>query len=566
MRPIPDHTIIERFPKASIAALLSVLLLYVPFYGLYYFGMQTVFGYFAHDAFYYLTVAKNSSFGFFTFDGEKTTNGFHPLWQYILTALFGILGSHGSEAQLYATYVLGVLLTTLGFVFVGWSVYTVTRSVYLPLWLIPGPFYLFFNVKLGNDVAHGVTYAYSPWSFMNGMESPCTIAAGGLFLYLMTRAFYPATHLPQDARSTGDMGAPSGKGLLTLGISLSLVVMSRLDDVFLLLTTALFFLFLDRRTSRPLRNVFILVLPTLVLLTGYMTFNYISCHSLLPISGMVKSSSAAALSGNIKMSLCDLFPPLHELIRPTYSLRDWGNTAVRSSAMILPMILSLWLATYIVRRRTHDPDFYHDFKWLLPVLFYMVLKGSYNLVNVRLGSQGYWYYALPVLMFNYVGILLLRSLIPRETFQRFPVLKWGCIGLYVFFYLFTSAKMICNGSFADDRYYPLWRDRQEITTALKRIDPAAKLVDRSDGAFAYSLDLPAVCALGYAIDYDGYVALKNDKFLDYCVRRGFNVTFEGRDAYPIRKDHYTLKKIYEHKASGSVFFKIEAEPPSKESN
>lgn len=564
MRLVPDFTIIERYPKTSVAVILSSLLLYVPLYGLYCFGMQTVFGYLAHDAFYYLTVAKNSSLGFFTFDGERPTNGFHPLWQYTLTALFGVLGSHGSEVQLYATFLLGIALTTIGFVLVGWSVYTITRSVYLSVWLIPGFFYVFFDAKLSTDVAHGVTYAYSPWAFMNGMESPCSIAAGGLFLYLLTRALYPACQIPEETGDSVSTRPLSDATLFLLGISLSLVVLSRLDDVFLVLTTAIFFFFLVGGTSKPLWRVSVLGLPTLIMLAVYMAFNYFTCHSLLPISGMVKSSSGAALSGNISMSLCDLFPGLYELIRPAYSIREWGKTAVQSSAMILPMIFCMWLATYILRNRRHRSAFFNEFSWLLPVLFYVVIKGLYNLVNVRLGSQGYWYYALPVLITNFVAILLLRHLAPRESFRRSPLLKWACIGLYVFFYLFTSARTISTASFADDRYYPIWSDRHEITTALKKIDPAAKLIDRSDGAYSYSLDLPAVCALGYAIDYDGYMALKNDNFLDYCLSRGFNVTFEGKIGYPINpKNHHTFEKIYEHKPSGTVFFRIESKSRSR---
>jgi hypothetical protein len=41
------------------------------------------------DAFYYLQLAKNFSlYGKWTFDGETTTTGFHPLWAYLLTVFF----------------------------------------------------------------------------------------------------------------------------------------------------------------------------------------------------------------------------------------------------------------------------------------------------------------------------------------------------------------------------------------------------------------------------------------------------------------------------------------------
>jgi hypothetical protein len=46
------------------------------------------FGYVAADAFYYLVVARNvARHGSFSFDGRHPTNGFHPLWQLLTSAL-----------------------------------------------------------------------------------------------------------------------------------------------------------------------------------------------------------------------------------------------------------------------------------------------------------------------------------------------------------------------------------------------------------------------------------------------------------------------------------------------
>ncbi len=256
------------------------------------------------------------------------------------------------------------------------------------------------------------------------------------------------------------------------------------------------------------------------------------------------------------MSLCDLLPPLRGIIRPSYSLSEWGNTAVRSSAMVLPMIFALWLAVHLLRSRIRHSELFQKFQWLLPIVLYIVLKGTYNLVNVRLGSQGYWYYALTVLLTNYLLLIILWQAIPWDSIRISAPIRRMCMGLYVCFYLFTAAHTIALGSLVDHRFYPLWCDRVEITAALKKIDPAVKLIDRSDGNYAYSLDIPAVCALGYAIDHEGYVAMQNNRFLDYCVGRGFNVTFQGEHAYPITKGNYVFEKIYEHKPSGTVFVRI----------
>ena len=51
-----------------------------PLVDLLWNGWERVFSYFAADVFYYLTVARNLASGMgASFDGEYTTNGFHPL-------------------------------------------------------------------------------------------------------------------------------------------------------------------------------------------------------------------------------------------------------------------------------------------------------------------------------------------------------------------------------------------------------------------------------------------------------------------------------------------------------
>jgi hypothetical protein len=46
---------------------------------------HVIYNFFAADAYYYLAIAKNTPLrSFATFDGVAPTNGFHPLWQYLL--------------------------------------------------------------------------------------------------------------------------------------------------------------------------------------------------------------------------------------------------------------------------------------------------------------------------------------------------------------------------------------------------------------------------------------------------------------------------------------------------
>jgi hypothetical protein len=62
---------------------------------------RRVFGYLAPDAFYYLTVARNHwQTGQWSFDGEHRTNGYHPLWQWLLSLLYGLVHELGGDEVL----------------------------------------------------------------------------------------------------------------------------------------------------------------------------------------------------------------------------------------------------------------------------------------------------------------------------------------------------------------------------------------------------------------------------------------------------------------------------------
>ncbi len=546
--------------SAVVVLALAVLVLYPPLYGLQCSGLHTVFGYFAEDAFYYLTVARNSTITFLSFDGETRTNGFHPLWQYILTATFRALRVHDMQTQLYLVFVLGAAITTIGIIFAGLSLHVLTRSILWPLLLVPGPFYILFSVRGKEDaIAHGITYTYSPWAFMNGMESPCSIMLGGIFLYLMAKMYLSTKQARVGNHTTEYAATLSGKRLLVLGIVISLSVAARLDDVFLLLGSALFFLLWRGQKRRRAVNILLISLPTVIFLGAYGSYMFWTGQPWVPVSGMVKGSAGAALSGNVETFLCDMFPPIHTLLRPSYRLEAWDLTAVRSSALFFPLALAACLVVHIARAGRTAPEEYRELKWLLPILLYILGKGLYNVINVRVGSQGYWYYALPILMTNYVAILLAWRLISRWPEGALSRAKTVLGVFYIVIYLFIASNTIYSASLGNQRLFTLYKDSAAISANLKQICPDIRIIDRTDAQYAYFLNIPAVSALGYTVDYDGYLALKQGKFLDYCIGRGFTVTFENSRVhpFPIPRDGYTLTEIYKDEPSETAFFKIE---------
>ncbi|HVI04204.1 MAG TPA: hypothetical protein VM869_36185, partial [Enhygromyxa sp.] len=68
---------------------------------------RRVFGYLVPDVFYYLTIARNHhESGLWSFDGEHATNGYHPLWQWLLSPLWGLIAALDAEAAIFPTLIL----------------------------------------------------------------------------------------------------------------------------------------------------------------------------------------------------------------------------------------------------------------------------------------------------------------------------------------------------------------------------------------------------------------------------------------------------------------------------
>ena len=227
-----------------------------------YFGNNRIF--LEDDLFYYFTIAKNFYVYYaFTFDGLVSTNGFHPLWQLILTVLYGILLLLGQETffQYYA-----VALNALFYLFSALLFYRILLRYFDTL-------FSFFTTT--------IIFMISERYFVNGMETVLVLLTTELtFLYLL---IHMDKKLPINT--------------LFFAFLTTLVVLSRLDAIALI--GPIFFLlwfFYDKRTY----------LKSFTYFSGFVTLflilNYSFHHTLLLISGKVKSFWGSLLGRDIHES------------------------------------------------------------------------------------------------------------------------------------------------------------------------------------------------------------------------------------------------------------------------
>ena len=214
---------------------------------------------FVHDdAFYYFGIADHMMAGDgSTFDGITSTNGYHPLWQWLLVPPSAVMGNPAAVARLAA--IAGVAMLAL----TAWLLYRVLKreryaTASFPLWwiaaaLVPATIY--------------------------GLESPLAALAFALLVW------FEATD--EDTRRTA--GARRG---IVAGVLASLLFLSRIDALVWVAALDLVALVAAAGGKRRPAFVYGLFGAQVVLIGGYFLMNSLLWGHLLTVSALVKSGRA----------------------------------------------------------------------------------------------------------------------------------------------------------------------------------------------------------------------------------------------------------------------------------
>src|SRR6266536_2454783 len=172
---------------ASIAVCASTLLPLGLF--LRRFGLLAPYSMLAGDSFYYLTVARNSlGLPFYSFDGIHPTNGFHPVWQFLLYSAMRlrILDSSNIPATLRGVFLGNLLILSVAHGLLAWVCARRLRCKWIAIPAVcPG--FLWFIAALS------VPLYLAGWSYVNGMETSVEL----LFLGLALVVFSPDMSYPR---------------------------------------------------------------------------------------------------------------------------------------------------------------------------------------------------------------------------------------------------------------------------------------------------------------------------------------------------------------------------------
>ena len=451
------------------------------------FGIAAPVSLFQADAFYYLDITRNSAgHPGFTFDGTHQTNGFHPLWQWLLSfsRWLGLLRFADPARALLHVYFLDVALLSLGAGLLTCYAAQQVKQPALAL-LVTAPGLIWF-------LSAPISPAYlSTWSYANGMESALSLSMMALALLLY---------------DTGD--ATALRDLACSGV-LGLAVLARLDDVFFFLAISVWAAFFRRLA---MRRLLLLTVPAAAMIAAYVVYNRLTVGAYLPLSGTAKAG--LAIVGNLGWA-GKLFIPM--LTRNAPSALGSGTPdaffpeTIRAFQMVVPPLIclaELWAA-----RRSQ-----RTFGFVQALCIGVILKAIYNFFLVAGHSQGLWYYTVSIAVSNLVLVLWIDRIALRFWPEPLSVRYWAPAYTSLAMYSFS----VLYGAFSTTT--PAWpirllRQGPAIAAQLERGGDHC-FTELDDGFTSYALHLPAEAGLGLALDLQATEAARQGRLLPLLRKRG----------------------------------------------
>jgi hypothetical protein len=479
------------------------------------------FAYTAADVFYYLSVARNVvEHGSFSSDGIHPTNGYQPLWQLLVVALYAACRALGWAAHSTMAVLLGSLVAAVGgiwlvgralsgatgrvpIVFVGvpFGVYPLASLYY---WSSAKDRLVFEGGREGPPPLLGTLY-----SFVNGMESGLVIFAFGVVAGVFVRY--------AGSRTLG-AGAASGASLAFLSLS-------RLDHAaFALLPSALWLAELLRSSER--RRFALAALGALWLpIAVYLAINHFAIGEALPVSGLFKTTFPIP-QGSIAAPALDML---------RFPLVSHSLAVV---CRVLPIVLSLAWATaflFLTLRIRVEPNrivvepsrfVANEFDlFLVKMAPGVVLLTAYNLVFVHLYAMGHWYQPIS-LLFMSLTLVSLAGIAGDALARRFThsiryaadgVLAVALVLLIVVGYRSHHRQLTHHQVYADFH----WRTADKVRKAFPRGIP--RLFEADDGIVGFSLGVPTMSGSGLMLDAEAARAARAGHLFEVGFGRGFSV-------------------------------------------
>lgn len=454
------------------------------------------------DSYHYLAIARKANIAhLYTYDGVSVTNGFHPLWQYAIRGLFAALDLQSHESQAIAVMWMALASATIGIALTAVAVVRMTNQYFLGLMVVPGLFYLTVGVHVRT---------LSVWAALDGMESAFSLLFGGIFFFVFSR-YSRALTINQSIETVPLCRA--------LGLVLPFLILSRLDDVFILPAFLLALLTTDEPLRKKITAGLWIVVPSSVAVLCYMIYNMQTVGVAMPLSGGTKAGFVGFLSAYLIAAIhLPVLLDLKSLL--THSPSDGAaifTNSFRFVEVAYPLLAAVFAAIAIGRFWRHKPGAFV----LLALCLYIVFKESYNFLNVHPWHQASWYFTFITLCLSVLGALALRN--AWIGLKDNVIARRGLWVFYVSIMLLSGSQYYSSIVYKkpDDPAIQFWERRAEIHHEISS-NGVHGIINFDDGITAFLLDLPNLHGFAFATDVEGQKAHKAGKMLSLAYARGID--------------------------------------------
>lgn len=484
-------------------------------------GRDGLFRWAAADTFYYLIVAREwARSGLPSTDGVHATNGFHPLWQVIITVIQRMMDLTGGGP----TAVLAIILV-LQAVLLGAAVFILGRTVrfarggQLGWWWVLVPFGVqglvlmpfWLNGRHVNPYEGSMPLYGTMWSFVNGMESAVAIFVFALLAHQFVR------------KPPGSWRAGVAFGILT-----ALLVFARLDLIFaagMILIVGLGSAWGRQHTDRR-AAWYVAIGVFAVAVASYLVVNHLYAGSALPISGSAKSSFPRVDGAN------------GNLIKSFYGsmIRSRGLPAFIDAYRVIPItvtgvVAALHLGMCLVHTRRRGWACIRQEtarnRWsnlLAAVAVGVFSLALYDLLYVPIYQQGHWYWPVSTVYLTLVTVAFCDRFLSGWK-SRYPVLSsslhQGGIAIAVLVMALAAVVTTAPRNY-HARYAAFARDiAPQLRTHYRKAGVDLKIVSMDDGIDAWALDVPSMSGTLLVADREALEAYRSGRYLDLAEERGF---------------------------------------------
>lgn len=455
---------------------------------------------FADDAYYYLIIARNFvELGFFTFDGINETNGFHPLWQYILVIMYKVIGTDSSQSlQIFSVKLIESMF------YLGAITLSVIFAFRLHCQNHPLK-YLWFGlfVTLLNP--------YYNQLFFQGMETTLTT-----FLLIAVLQAVITNHI------------------LIFTVLLPLLFLSRLDTLIFVIFP--FWLLLMGRNKLSKERI-ILTVPLALTVLTYLFLNYLHFGYIKPISGILKSSFPW-----ISFHFSYLLDP----ILFAFKTNDYFYLFLFPNIVILLLLL---VTSVFILRWKHSGAETRLIQVMIIISFFLIL----NLLLFQKWNKQIeaWYLVLPSVIIISLFIYSLSRLFQNENYLKLALLL----------IVLSSTHLYVKKIFETPNHGPGVLIK-EITNFITTEIPENDILAATDGGIiAFFAERRYVNLDGLVNSYDYQKFIKDKKLLYFLKSNNVSyllvLVWAGNPPYQLRDDEYMYQHCVNKNALYSNTYELE---------